>query len=82
MAVSNAFGSAITREASVYVNRCYADCDTSTGFQVLDIFDFLCFLNHFAAGDLYACECDYGQMSTCDVFDFLCFGERFAAGCQ
>lgn len=29
---------------------CYPDCDTSTGVGVLDIFDFLCFQNAFAAG--------------------------------
>lgn len=62
--------------------RCFADCDTTTGFGVLDIFDFLCFGNRYDVGDPYACDCD---MSTgpgvCDVFDFLCFGNAFAAGC-
>ena len=61
---------------------CYADCDTSTGVGILDIFDFLCFGNRFGANDPYACDCDTqtGQ-GVCDVFDFLCFGNRFAAGC-
>ena len=29
---------------------CYADCDQSTGYHVLDVFDFLCFQNAFVAG--------------------------------
>lgn len=61
---------------------CYPDCDTSTGVGVLDIFDFLCFGNRFAAGDPYACDCDTttGPL-VCDIFDFLCFGNEFNAGC-
>ena len=61
---------------------CYADCDTSTGVGVLDIFDFLCFGNRFAAGDPYACDCDTTTgLGVCDIFDFLCFGNAFNAGC-
>ena len=61
---------------------CYADCDTSTGVGVLDIFDFLCFGNRFAANDPYACDCDTTTgPGVCDIFDFLCFGNEFNAGC-
>ena len=61
---------------------CYADCDTSTGVGVLDIFDFLCFGNRFSAGDPYACDCDTSTgLGVCDIFDFLCFGNAFNAGC-
>ena len=61
---------------------CYADCDTSTGPGVLDIFDFLCFQNRFAATDPYACDCDTSSgTAVCDIFDFLCFQNAFAAGC-
>lgn len=61
---------------------CYADCDTSTGLEVLDVFDFLCFLNHFAANDLYACKCDVGSgPNTCDIFDLLCSQNAYDAGC-
>ncbi len=61
---------------------CYSDCDTTTGVGVLDIFDFLCFGNHFANGDSYACNCDLSTgPNTCDIFDFLCFGNDFALGC-
>jgi probable HAF family extracellular repeat protein len=61
---------------------CYADCDTSTGVGVLDVFDFLCFQNAFVSGDPYACDCDTSTGPlVCDVFDFLCFQDAFVAGC-
>ncbi len=61
---------------------CYPDCDQSTGVGVLDIFDFLCFGNAFAANQPYACNCDLSTgNNVCDIFDFLCFGNEFAAGC-
>ena len=63
-------------------SSCYADCDTSTGIGVLDIFDFLCFGNRFSANDPYACDCDTSTgVGVCDIFDFLCFGNEFNAGC-
>ncbi len=61
--------------------ECYPDCDTSTGRGVLDIFDFLCFGNRYAANDPYACNCDFTGPGVCDIFDFLCFGNAFSAGC-
>ena len=61
---------------------CMADCDFSTGFGTLDVFDFLCFLNRFHAGAPYACDCDVSTgHGVCDIFDFLCYGQRFQAGC-
>ncbi len=61
---------------------CYADCDPITGPGVLDIFDFLCFGNKFAANDPYACDCDTSTgPGVCDIFDFLCFGNAFNKGC-
>jgi hypothetical protein len=62
--------------AIIQVIGCYADCDGSGG---LDLFDFLCFQNLFATGDLYA-DCD--ESGALDLFDFLCFQNLFAAGCQ
>lgn len=54
---------------------CIADCD---GDGVLDIFDFLCFLNLFDQGDP-AADCDGdGQL---DFLDFLCYLNAFDAGC-
>ena len=61
---------------------CYADCDPGTGPGTLDVFDFLCFGNAFAAGETSACDCDTSTgWGICDVFDFLCFGNAFSAGC-
>ncbi len=58
--------------------NCYANCDTSTQAPALNILDFLCFLNRFAARDPYAnCTVD----ATIDVSDFACFLNKFAAGC-
>jgi len=63
---------------------CYADCDTSTGKGILDIFDFLCFQNSFVLGEPYACDCDITTGTNppvCDIFDFLCFQNAFVGGC-
>ncbi len=61
---------------------CIAECDTSTGVGVLDIFDFLCFQNLFVNADPYACDCDTSTgPGVCDVFDFLCFQNAFVNGC-
>src|SRR5690606_31094144 len=54
---------------------CYADCDHD---QELNFFDFLCYQNLFAAGDL-AADCD--ESGELDFFDFLCFQNEFGAGC-
>jgi hypothetical protein len=54
---------------------CYADF---TGDGVLDLFDFLEFVNQFNAGDANA-DCD-GQGGL-DLFDFLCYTNEFNAGC-
>jgi hypothetical protein len=54
---------------------CYADCDASGN---LDLFDYLCFVNLFNAGDEQA-DCD-GEGGL-DLFDFLCFVNEFNAGC-
>ena len=58
---------------------CYADCDTTTGWCTLDIFDFLCFQNSFVLGEPYARDCDPDPV--CDIFDFLCFQNAFVGGC-
>jgi hypothetical protein len=60
---------------------CYANCDNSTQAPVLNVADFTCFLQRFAAGDTYA-NCDNStQVPTLNVADFTCFLQRFAAGC-
>jgi hypothetical protein len=60
---------------------CYANCDGSTTPPVLNLADFTCFLDRFAAGDPYA-NCD-GSTSppVLNVNDFACFLTKFAAGC-
>ena len=58
--------------------NCYANCDNSTQSPRLNVLDFLCFLNKFAARDPYAnCTVD----ATIDIADFICFLNKFAAGC-
>ena len=56
-------------------DACYADF---TGDGVLDLFDFLGFVNTFNASDPAAdCVAD----GVFDLFDFLCFVNAFNAGC-
>ncbi len=60
---------------------CYANCDGSTAAPVLNVADFTCFLNRFAAGESYA-NCDGSTAApVLNVADFTCFLQRFAAGC-
>jgi probable HAF family extracellular repeat protein len=60
---------------------CYANCDASTTAPVLNVLDFNCFLNRFAAGASYA-NCDGSTTPpVLNVLDFNCFLNRFAAGC-
>ncbi|MFN0131453.1 MAG: GC-type dockerin domain-anchored protein [Phycisphaerales bacterium] len=60
---------------------CYANCDGSSAPPLLNVADFICFLNRFAAGDTYA-NCD-GSVTPpiLNVADFICFLNAFAAGC-
>ncbi len=60
---------------------CYANCDASTTPPVLNINDFTCFLNSFAAGNAYA-NCDHSTSApVLNVLDFTCFLNQFASGC-
>ena len=59
----------------------YANCDQSTVAPVLNVLDFACFLNRFAAGESYA-NCDNSTTPpVLNVLDFSCFLNAFAAGC-
>ncbi|MFN0134441.1 MAG: GC-type dockerin domain-anchored protein [Phycisphaerales bacterium] len=61
---------------------CYANCDGSTAAPILNVNDFTCFLNKFAAGDPTA-NCDGSTSApTLNVNDFTCFLNAFAAGCR
>jgi hypothetical protein len=60
---------------------CYANCDGSTVSPALNVQDFACFLNKYAAGDPYA-NCDESTtVPTLNVNDFACFLNKYAAGC-
>jgi hypothetical protein len=60
---------------------CYPNCDGSTAAPVLNVQDFSCFLNRFAAGDSYA-NCDGSAAPpVLNIADFSCFLNAFAAGC-
>ncbi len=60
---------------------CYANCDQSTTPPILNILDFTCFLNKFAAGDPTA-NCDGSTTPpVLNILDFTCFLNAFAAGC-
>ena len=64
------------------VCTCYPNCDGSTTAPVLNVLDFSCFLNRFAAGDAYA-NCDNSTSPpVLNVLDFSCFLNKFAAGCS
>ncbi|MBL9030514.1 MAG: hypothetical protein JNM80_02235 [Phycisphaerae bacterium] len=61
---------------------CYANCDNSTIIPFLNINDFVCFNNKFAAGDTNA-NCDQSTITpVLNVNDFICFNNLFAAGCS
>jgi hypothetical protein len=63
------------------VCACYANCDGSTAAPALNVADFTCFLQRFAAGDAYA-NCDNSTATpTLNVADFTCFLQKYAAGC-
>jgi outer membrane protein assembly factor BamB len=60
---------------------CYANCDASTIAPILNVNDFTCFLNRFAAGESLA-NCDASTVApVLNVNDFTCFLNRYAVGC-
>jgi len=77
--VTNSCGSVPSGEALLSI--CTANCDCSTGSPILNVNDFSCFLNNYAAGDPYA-NCDGSTVPPLlNVNDFLCFINSYAAGC-
>jgi hypothetical protein len=62
-------------------NPCDANCDLSGTPPVLNVQDFACFLNKYAAGEPEA-NCDGSTTPPIlNVQDFACFLNKFAAGC-
>jgi hypothetical protein len=63
------------------VPGCYANCDESITPPILNVSDFACFMNRFAAADPRA-NCDGSTTAPAlNVSDFACFLNAFAAGC-
>jgi glucose/arabinose dehydrogenase len=61
--------------------HCEPNCDGSTVAPLLNVADFTCFLQRFAAGDPYA-NCDGSTIApTLNVTDFTCFLQSYAEGC-
>jgi hypothetical protein len=60
---------------------CYANCDGSTVLPVLNVNDFVCFQQLFAAARIEA-NCDNSTVAPIlNVNDYVCFQQRFAQGC-
>jgi hypothetical protein len=60
---------------------CYANCDRSSAAPILNVADFICFMNRYSTGDPWA-NCDGSTAQpVLNVADFICFGNKFAAGC-
>jgi hypothetical protein len=60
---------------------CYANCDGSTTPPILNVDDFSCFIQRFAAREGYA-NCDRSTTPpVLNVEDFSCFINAFARGC-
>jgi hypothetical protein len=67
--------------SAVGVSVCYPNCDGSTVAPILNIADFVCFQQQFAAGASYA-NCDGSTAPpVLNIADFVCFQQHFAAGC-
>jgi hypothetical protein len=65
----------------VGLGGCYANCDNSSIAPILNVNDFVCFLNRFSAGDSYA-NCDNSTSApVLNVNDFTCFLNKYAVGC-
>jgi trimeric autotransporter adhesin len=69
---------------------CYANCDNSTTEPVLNVEDFVCFVNEFAAGlglppaqqITHYANCDNSTTEpVLNVEDFICFISEFSQGC-
>lgn len=63
-------------------NSCYANCDNSTTLPILNANDFQCYLNRWAAQDLWA-DCDHStSIPVLNANDFQCFLNAFVGGCS
>lgn len=63
------------------IAACYANCDGSTTPPVVNVLDYACFLNSYAAGDRSA-NCDGSTVvPVLDMNDFAWFLNAYATGC-
>jgi hypothetical protein len=69
---------------------CYANCDGSTTSPILNVEDFVCFVERFSQGLALSHEQQVTHYANCDrsttapalnVEDFTCFVQQYAAGC-
>jgi hypothetical protein len=69
---------------------CYANCDGSTTVPILNVEDFTCFINEFAAAQTLTPAQQVESYANCDgsttqpvlnIDDFTCFINQFALGC-
>jgi hypothetical protein len=77
-------------EGSIGTGSCYANCDSSTVHPVLNVDDFTCFINRYAAAQSLPPAQQVTDYANCDgstvhpvlnVDDFTCFINRYAQGC-
>jgi hypothetical protein len=62
-------------------SSCYANCDGSVTVPFLNVNDYTCFMNKYAAGDS-AANCDGSTtVPVLTVNDFNCFINAYSAGC-
>jgi hypothetical protein len=72
----------VFRINSSALSACYANCDSSSAAPILNIQDFVCFMNRFALGSPWA-NCDNSTTApVLNVEDFNCFINKFAVGCS
>jgi hypothetical protein len=60
---------------------CYPNCDNSVEPPVINVQDFTCFLQRYAAGDSYANRDNSNVPPMLNVQDFTCFLQMYSAGC-
>jgi hypothetical protein len=90
--VSAAAGSGVqSYTLSIAAGFCHANCDGSTLAPVLNLQDFVCFINEFRAASALSTLEQIASFSNCDgsvtppvlnAADFTCFLNAFRAGCQ
>jgi hypothetical protein len=83
-------GPAITDMGAYEFHFCYPNCDASTAAPLLNVEDFSCFINEFAAAQALPHQQQLAHYANCDqsttppvlnVEDFSCFINRFVQGC-